>query len=174
MFFTFADEIIRQVTINCAERGLLLLRVRDEVQQPSLLRFALPPLILHFNAQYLVYFSHSPSQIRMTIAAYQTLYESSIAYGMRKALSAEQSKAQLQARQKFLQTENRDLERQVAETEAKIESMQKRDRAAREETERRHADDVEVLRQHNQTLRDELEALLSIPVAAPPAAGAKK
>ena len=38
------DELIRQVTINCAERGILLLRVRDE--------------------------------IRMTIAAYQTLYES--------------------------------------------------------------------------------------------------
>ena len=49
------DEVIRQVTINCAERGLLLLRVRDEV--------------------------------RMTIAAYQTLYESSIAFGMRKALT---------------------------------------------------------------------------------------
>lgn len=47
------DELIRQVTVNCAERGLLLLRVRDE--------------------------------IRMTIAAYQTLYESSIAFGMRKA-----------------------------------------------------------------------------------------
>jgi hypothetical protein len=31
--FCIADEIIRQVTINCAERGLLLLRVRDEVQQ---------------------------------------------------------------------------------------------------------------------------------------------
>ena len=29
--FNAADEIIRQVTINCAERGLLLLRVRDEV-----------------------------------------------------------------------------------------------------------------------------------------------
>ena len=53
------DELIRQVTINCAERGLLLLRVRDE--------------------------------IRMTIAAYQTLYESSIAFGMRKALQAEQA-----------------------------------------------------------------------------------
>uniref|UniRef100_A0A6P7GVD2 Inner dynein arm light chain, axonemal n=1 Tax=Diabrotica virgifera virgifera TaxID=50390 RepID=A0A6P7GVD2_DIAVI len=26
------DEIIRQVTINCAERGLLLLRVRDEMR----------------------------------------------------------------------------------------------------------------------------------------------
>ena len=58
---SLADELIRQVTINCAERGLLLLRVRDE--------------------------------IRMTIAAYQTLYESSVAFGMRKALQAEQGKA---------------------------------------------------------------------------------
>ncbi|CAH8430120.1 unnamed protein product [Schistosoma margrebowiei] len=58
------DELIRQVTINCAERGLLLLRVRDE--------------------------------IRMTIAAYQTLYESSIAFGMRKALQSEQGKADME------------------------------------------------------------------------------
>jgi len=58
------DELIRQVTINCAERGLLLLRVRDE--------------------------------IRMTIAAYQTLYESSVAFGMRKALQAEQGKADME------------------------------------------------------------------------------
>ena len=52
------------MTINCAERGLLLLRVRDE--------------------------------IRMTIAAYQTLYESSVAFGMRKALQAEQGKADME------------------------------------------------------------------------------
>lgn len=58
------DELIRQVTINCAERGLLLLRVRDE--------------------------------IRITIAAYQTLYESSVAFGMRKALAAEQGKSDLE------------------------------------------------------------------------------
>ena len=65
------DELIRQVTINCAERGLLLLRVRDE--------------------------------LRMTIAAYQTLYESSIAFGMRKALQAEQGKADMEARIKQLE-----------------------------------------------------------------------
>jgi len=58
------DELIRQVTISCAERGLLLLRVRDE--------------------------------IRMTIAAYQTLYESSVAFGMRKALQAEQGKSDME------------------------------------------------------------------------------
>ena len=61
---TCADELIRQVTVNCAERGLLLLRVRDE--------------------------------IRITIAAYQTLYESSVAFGMRKALASEQGKSDLE------------------------------------------------------------------------------
>ena len=57
LFAQCFDELIRQITINCAERGFLLVRVRDE--------------------------------IKMTIQAYQTLYESSIAYGMRKALMAE-------------------------------------------------------------------------------------
>merc|ERR1711931_53329 len=75
------DELIRQVTINCAERGLLLLRVRDE--------------------------------IRMTIAAYQTLYESSVAFGMRKALQAEQGKADMETKMKELEEEKKDLERQV-------------------------------------------------------------
>ena len=55
------DELIRQSTINCVERGLLMLRVRDE--------------------------------LKMTLMAYQTLYESSIAFGIRKALKAEQGEA---------------------------------------------------------------------------------
>jgi hypothetical protein len=63
-FLFFSDELIRQVAINCAERGLLLLRVRDELQ--------------------------------MTLRAYQTLYESSVAFGMRKALMAEQGKSELE------------------------------------------------------------------------------
>merc|ERR1712100_911679 len=64
------DELIRQITIDCAERGFLLVRVRDE--------------------------------IRMTVQAYQTLYESSIAYGMRKALLAEQKKNEMKSRIKEL------------------------------------------------------------------------
>ncbi|KAJ8321979.1 hypothetical protein KUTeg_000450 [Tegillarca granosa] len=77
------DELIRQVTINCAERGLLLLRVRDE--------------------------------IRMTIAAYQTLYESSVAFGMRKALQAEQGKSDMEKKIAELEQEKRKLERDVNE-----------------------------------------------------------
>ena len=30
--YSTSDELIRQITINCAERGLLLLRVRDEAR----------------------------------------------------------------------------------------------------------------------------------------------
>ena len=66
------DELIRQITINCAERGFLLVRVRDEIKQ--------------------------------TIVAYQTLYESAIAFGMRKALMAEQKKADMQAQIQTLET----------------------------------------------------------------------
>ncbi|XP_063033772.1 axonemal dynein light intermediate polypeptide 1 isoform X2 [Melospiza melodia melodia] len=60
------DELIRQTTVSCAERGLLLLRVRDELQ--------------------------------LTLSAYQALYESSVAFGVRKALQAEQGKAHLEKR----------------------------------------------------------------------------
>ena len=54
------DEIIRQVTIECPERGILLHKVRDE--------------------------------LKMTIASYQTLYESSILFGIRKQIKAVEGK----------------------------------------------------------------------------------
>lgn len=63
LFTQCFDEIIRQVTLSEPERGILLLRVRDE--------------------------------IRMTIAAYQTLYQSSVTFAMRKQLQAEHGKAEL-------------------------------------------------------------------------------
>lgn len=57
------DEILRQVTIECPERGLLLMRVRDEM--------------------------------KMTISAYQTLYKSAVAFGMRKQIESEKGKSEL-------------------------------------------------------------------------------
>jgi len=125
------DELIRQVTINTEERGLLLLRVRDE--------------------------------IRMTIASYQTLYESSIAFGMRKALQAEQQKVEMQAKLKQLESEKRDLEKQVLEMKTKCEMLEKRDQERREEENNKHHEEVESLRKQNQQLKKELETLLSIP-----------
>merc|ERR1711988_823705 len=115
------------VTINCAERGLLLPRVRDE--------------------------------IRMTITAYQTLYESSIAFGMRKALMAEYRKAEV----KQLESEKEDLERQVSDLTLKLESVQKKEAEKRAYDEKRHAEEVEKLKQVNAQLKTNLESMLSAP-----------
>ena len=59
-----ADELIRQQTISCTERGLLPLRVGNE--------------------------------IRMCMSAYQTLYESSVAFGIRKVLQSEMGKTEME------------------------------------------------------------------------------
>jgi dynein light intermediate chain, axonemal len=45
-------------------------------------------------------------ELRTTKQAYQTLYESAIAYGMRKGLQAEQEKIEMSEKIKTLETEN--------------------------------------------------------------------
>ncbi|XP_054855459.1 axonemal dynein light intermediate polypeptide 1 [Eublepharis macularius] len=123
------DELIREVTINCAERGLLLLRVRDE--------------------------------IRMTIAAYQTLYESSVAFGMRKALQAEQGKSDMERRILELEDEKKDLERQVNEQKAKCEAIEKRELERRQVEEKKHTEEVQFLKRTNQQLKAQLEGIIA-------------
>ncbi|CAM9416981.1 unnamed protein product [Ectocarpus sp. 6 AP-2014] len=125
------DELIRQVTINCAERGLLLLRVRDE--------------------------------IHMTIAAYQTMYESSIAFGIRKALIAEQRKAEMEAKIRQLQEDKADLERQVTELSAKCEQVKPREAERRAADEKKHSAEVDQLKRTNEQLKTTLEQMLSAP-----------
>ncbi|XP_040545660.1 axonemal dynein light intermediate polypeptide 1 [Gallus gallus] len=123
------DELIRETTINCAERGLLLLRVRDEIQ--------------------------------MTIAAYQTLYESSIAFGMRKALQAEQGKSDMEKRIEELEEEKRELERLVSEEKAKCEAIEKREIERRQIEEKKHAEEVQFLKRTNQQLKAQLESIIA-------------
>jgi dynein light intermediate chain len=123
------DEIIRQVTVNCAERGLLLLRVRDEA--------------------------------RMTLAAYRTLYESSVAFGMRKALQAEQTKVDLQASIRNLEREKEELERQVQELNTKCEAIERREADRRSADEKKHAEEVALYRKTHQTLTSQLQAIIN-------------
>jgi len=125
------DELIRQVTVNCAERGLLLLRVRDE--------------------------------FRMTIAQYQTLYESSIAFGMRKALMAEQRKAELDDRIKQLGEKKIELERKVSELKDRCAKIEAREAERREADSKNHTEAVDFLKNTNEQLKKNLETLLSMP-----------
>jgi len=64
------DELIRQITLNCLERGILLTRIKKE--------------------------------LNMTMNSYQSLYESSIAYGIRTLLLAEEEKKNLMMKLKAL------------------------------------------------------------------------
>lgn len=125
------DELIRQITINCAERGLLLLRVRDEAQ--------------------------------MTISAYETLYESSIAFGVRKALVAEQKKMDLAAKKKELMTTNKDLQEQVESLRSSIDLTLSRTAQSREAEEQAHTEEVQRIVRTNEQLKTSLETMLAAP-----------
>lgn len=76
-FINYLHVLFRQVTIDCPERGLLLMRVRDE--------------------------------LKMTISAYQTLYKSAVAFGMRKQIQAEKGKGELEERIKVLEERKKEL-----------------------------------------------------------------
>lgn len=123
------DELIRQITINCAERGFLLVRVRDE--------------------------------IKMTIQAYQTLYESSIAYGMRKALMAEQKKNEMQTNITQLRQACEELESEVTRLDQEKEDIVGKDEEDNKREQKAHEDQVDYLKALNQDYKSELEQLLS-------------
>ena len=94
LFSQCFDEIIRQVCLNEPERGLLLLRIRDE--------------------------------IKMTIAAYQTLYQSSGTFAMRKQIQAEHGMADLDRRIAELEAEKTRQSNKVIELKSKIEAIDTR------------------------------------------------
>ncbi|EER02005.1 28 kDa inner dynein arm light chain, axonemal, putative [Perkinsus marinus ATCC 50983] len=125
------DELIRQMTISCAERGLLALRVRDEV--------------------------------RMTVSAYQSLYESSIAFGIRKALMAEQRRFNEGKEMEELLAEIEKLEDGVKAVEEKITDAQEGGEVRRGVINKKHEDEVERLRKENSQLKEQLETLLAVP-----------
>jgi len=108
------DEIIRQVTLSEPERGLLLLRVRDE--------------------------------IKMTIAAYQTLYQSSVTFAMRKQLQAEHGKSDLEKRIVELEAKRTKLDNKVVELKAKIDAIELRNTERREVEAKKREDEIKFLK----------------------------
>ncbi|XP_049585977.1 axonemal dynein light intermediate polypeptide 1 isoform X2 [Syngnathus scovelli] len=123
------DELIRQVSINCVERGLLLLRVRDEIQT--------------------------------TVAAYQTLYESSVVFGMRKALQAEQDKEDMRQRINDLEKEKEELTMRLNAQNAQCVANVKREEEKREAQEKKHAEQIQFLKKTNQQLKAQLEGIVT-------------
>uniref|UniRef100_A0A0G4FKQ2 Uncharacterized protein n=1 Tax=Chromera velia CCMP2878 TaxID=1169474 RepID=A0A0G4FKQ2_9ALVE len=121
------DELIRQVTIDCPERGLLLLKVRDE--------------------------------IRMTIGAYQTLYQSSVTFGTRKQLQAEQGKAETEAHIQELETTKKDLEARVVELRNKCEAIERREAERATFEKKKRQEEIDFLKHQGQHLEHFLKQL---------------
>ena len=121
------DDIIRQVTIECPERGLLLLRVRDE--------------------------------IKMTIALYQTLYDSGILFGIRKKLQAESGKEELKKRLEELDKKKIELANKKIQLDNKLKAFEKQiqERNQIETAKREH--ESAFLRQQNESLDKFLKSI---------------
>eukprot|EP00921_Rhytidocystis_pertsovi_P010054 GHVQ01016112.1.p1 GENE.GHVQ01016112.1~~GHVQ01016112.1.p1 ORF type:complete len:250 (+),score=34.86 GHVQ01016112.1:66-815(+) len=121
------DELIRQVTINSPERGLLLLRIRDE--------------------------------IRLTIGAYQTLYETSVTFGTRKHLQAEQGKAETQQMIEDLEKQKSSLEEKVTELNSKCVAIEKRENERLQIERRKRHEEIEFLKHQGQHLESFLKSI---------------
>ncbi len=101
-------------------------------------------------------------EIRMTIVSYQTLYESSIAFGMRKALMAEQKKSELKAKVKLLTAEVKELEKVAEGLQSKCEELEAGEKQRYAAEEEKHAAEVGKLKGVNDNLREELEGALAV------------
>ena len=124
------DELIRQVTVDNAERGLLLLRVRDEV--------------------------------RMTTAAYTTLYETSVDFGKKKAVEAEKGKQEIIDKIDQLTAEKEDLEKHVKRLQAKLKAMEKNVMEQQQADEKKHQEELNFLQRTNQRLKQQEETIKEI------------
>lgn len=117
LFSQCFDEIIRQVTLDNPERGNELFF--------AILIVGL--LLLRVR-----------DELKMTIAAYQTLYQSSVTFGMRKQLQAEHGKADLEKKISELEVKQTKQQNKVIELKSKMEAIDKRNKERRKvETEKR-------------------------------------
>ena len=121
------DEIIRQVTIDNPERGLLLLKVRDE--------------------------------IKMSIASYQTLYESALLYGLRKQMQMEDNRENLKKELEMKEKKNIELMNKKIELEKKLKTLKKHfDERKAIEADKRNKD-IQFLNQEKESLERILKNL---------------
>mmetsp|Transcript_21928 Transcript_21928/g.52035 ORF Transcript_21928/g.52035 Transcript_21928/m.52035 type:complete len:245 (+) Transcript_21928:57-791(+) len=125
------DELIRQVTIECAERGLLFLRIRDES--------------------------------RMRIAAYQTLYESSLAFAVRKAVQGEDEKSELEMKIKDMLADRRDKLKYIQELTDRSESLGTREEERWQQMKKKHNVEIKSLKDLYKAQTKSLQEALAPP-----------
>ena len=129
LFSQCFDEIIRQITLNCVERGNQLVRVRDEA--------------------------------RMLKSSLQQLYDSSIAYGLKKALIAYQSKTDMHDKIKALKKENNDLRKTIGALEQEEADIIAEEQLQSEKLQESHNADKKTMIDTIKATKVELDKLMS-------------
>ena len=119
-------------------------------------------------------------ELRMTLLAYQTLYESSIAFGIRKALKAEAGKAEMESYISKLELEKTKLDKevsggekdkdtlalvtcfplQVSDLQVQCQMVEKKAIERRQAEEKAHAEEIDHLKKTSQQLKSQLEGIL--------------
>ena len=123
------DELIRQITLNCLERGILLTRIKKE--------------------------------LNMTMNSYQSLYESSIAYGIRTLLLAEEEKKKLNDEIESIEKECENLESEISEIDGKLKEHKENDDKMRKEQKLEHQQAIDEQRAKGKTIKDKLRDKLT-------------
>lgn len=103
----------------------------------------------------------------MTISSYKKLYESSIAFGIRKSIQADKYKGEMTNRIKDLDEECRELQAEVDELREKIDSTRAREEEKRRLAAENHMEAVTALKKEYSEAREELEQKLSGNIKAP-------
>lgn len=109
------DELIRQESVRCTERGLMLLHVRDE--------------------------------LGLRITSLETAYESSVAYGFRKIITAEEEKDNMAIKIEDLENENIQLQDELNRLSQKLENTEKSYNDQRDQEEEARKREIEQLSQ---------------------------
>ena len=123
------DELIRQITLNCLERGILLTRIKKE--------------------------------LNMTVNSYQSLYESSIAYGIRTLLLAEEEKKKLNDEIDKIEKECEDLEVEIQEIDYKLKEHKETDDKNRQALKLKHIEEIEENRKKGKLIKEKLRDKLT-------------
>ena len=96
----------------------------------------------------------------MTIQAYQTLFESSIAFGMRKSLQSEQRTAEMHIKIEKLEEENYNLEIEIEHLSSDILDLLEREKEAKAKGEEIHQGQCEELSNKNQDILSQMKHVL--------------
>ena len=97
----------------------------------------------------------------MTIQAYQTLFESSIAFGMRKSLQAEQRTAEMHIKIEKLDEENAKLEAEIEHLSEEILELLQKEKEAKAEGEAIHQQQINDINHENQQKLLQLNTFLT-------------